>query len=429
LNGDREVVAILPWGDVIDDFLDAAGVTLDAFCDEMDGGWLFGFVTALDRAGITTTIVCPSRAVTTPRRRVHAPTGAPIWLLPEPRAHRAAARLARAIRRRGRDASFAELVAQWTATPMRALLRALRAEGVGLLLCQEYDYGRFEVASAAGFLSRIPVAATFQGGFPGPPLVQSIRRRSVAHSAGLVISDRSEAERVERDYRVPRARIARVPNPVDTTRWSPADAATRAAARQRLGVPAGAFLAAWHGRVDLHRKGLDVLAVAWRRLVSQCPARDLRLSLVGTGPDAPELQALLHGVPQVDWYDEYVTDRSEIALRLAAADVFVFPSRHEGFAVAPLEAMASGVPVVAAAAAGVVELLSHGAAGIVVAPGDADALAAAVGALVDDPARRALLGAAARSRVEDGYSLDAVGGALARALRAWGLGAPARRSG
>ena len=66
-------------------------------------------------------------------------------------------------------------------------------------------------------------------------------------------------------------------NPVDTGRWRPED---RVRARRRLGVPERALVAAWHGRVDLRRKGLDVLVAAWTRACAREPDADLRLLLV-----------------------------------------------------------------------------------------------------------------------------------------------------
>jgi starch synthase len=109
--------------------------------------------------------------------------------------------------------------------------------------------------------------------------------------------------------------------------------------------------------------------------------------------------------------DEYVRDRTAIQRYLSAADVYTLPSRHEGFPVAPIEAMASGLPVVAADAPGVPDILEGGEAsgGIVVPRGDATALAEALGRLLDDEAWGHELGKRARYRVENYFSLEAIG--------------------
>jgi starch synthase len=151
----------------------------------------------------------------------------------------------------------------------------------------------------------------------------------------------------------------------------------------------------------------------------------LLLLLVGTGRDAGELRRLLAAsrLGNVRWIDRYVHDRELLARYLSAADVYAFPSRHEGFAVATLEAMACGLPVVAADAPGVADLLEGGerSGGIVVPRADAAALAAALGRLLDDQPWSRRLGERARRHVEQRFSLERVGAEL-RAL----LSAPGR---
>ena len=109
-------------------------------------------------------------------------------------------------------------------------------------------------------------------------------------------------------------------------------------------------------------------------------------------------------------------DRAILRRHLAAGDVFAFPSRHEGFAVAPLEAMACGLPLVAADAHGIPDLLASGerSGGIMVPRSDGPAFARALGALLDDPDRARALGARARARVEECCALDQVGHRLRR---------------
>ncbi|MBV9773873.1 MAG: glycosyltransferase, partial [Gemmatimonadetes bacterium] len=120
-----------------------------------------------------------------------------------------------------------------------------------------------------------------------------------------------------------------------------------------------------------------------------------------------------------------VRDRARLRGCLAAADAWTLPSRREGFAVAPLEAMACGLPVVAADVAGVGDVLEDGEAsgGVVVPRENPAALAVALGRLLDDPARARAMGARARERVERAFSPRAVGARLRRVLLREG-GAP-----
>jgi starch synthase len=186
-----------------------------------------------------------------------------------------------------------------------------------------------------------------------------------------------------------------------------------------MGLPEGAAVACWHGRIDIRRKGLDILVEAWRLVCQERPGADLRLLLCGGGAGNEKLRYLMEeaGLRGVHWHDEYTMDREIVRRQLAASDLFVFPSRHEGFAVAPMEAMACGRAVVACDAPGVADLLRGGerAGGIVVGK-NAKKLAGAMGRLVDDRERAWRLGEAARKRIEERYSPEAIAEGLLEAL-------------
>jgi glycosyltransferase involved in cell wall biosynthesis len=294
----------------------------------------------------------------------------------------------------------------------------LRREGCRSILCQEYEEGRFDVCVALGRLLRIPVSATFQGGDHTRSRLEGwVRRRSVPAAARLVVAAEGEAERVVRRYGVAPAEVARIPNPLDpaTVPQVPKDEA-----RVALGLPPDGPVVVWVGRVDVHTKGIDTLLDAWQQVRSGTGPPAATLLLLGTGPGAPWLHEELcrRGLDGVRWRDEYVLDRSVVGTHLSAGDVFVLPSRQEGFPVAPVEAMAAGLPVVACDAPGVRAVVGEGsgAGGVVVPRDDPAAVAAALCRYLADPALAATVGAAARRRVESTFSLEAVGAALRSAL-------------
>jgi len=420
----RPTVAIVDWVHLIEDYLDNCGISFEQFRAEMRGGWLFSYIDALKAAGIDTVFFSFSARVSAARRFRHEPTGAAICLLPAPWAYRAATRAvpnpyALTLESAAGDVHGARRMllgglkhlAPYLATPLLHLARGLRREGCQAILCQEYEHARFDECVLLGRLLGLPVFATFQSGDHQLSRLEApVRPFALRACAGLVIATAAEAERVRERYRLPASKIARIFNPVDVSAWSPAD---RGAARAALGIPAEAGVAVWHGRVVEYVKGLDLLLEAWRGVCGSRPERVLRLLLVGNGQDADGLRQRIAALPEqnVVWVEKFIHERDLLRRYLAAADVYVLSSRHEGFPVAPLEAMACGLPVVATDAPGMSDILEGGdaAGGVVVPLEDARALEAAIGRLLDDDVRRARLGVHARQRVEAAFSLEAVG--------------------
>jgi glycosyltransferase involved in cell wall biosynthesis len=138
-----------------------------------------------------------------------------------------------------------------------------------------------------------------------------------------------------------------------------------------------------------------------KRLADLRPALEqvsgVRLALAGDGPARPALERHFAGLPV--HFAGYLRGEA-LAAAYASADVFVFPSALESFGLVVLEAMASGLPVVAARVGGVSEMVVEGVSGWTFAPGDTAALAAGVRRLGSDRARRAVMGQAARAFAE-----------------------------
>lgn len=432
----QPTIALLHWGDLIEDFLDSIGVSFEAFCKEMTGGWLFGYIEALKLAGVRTVLFCISARVTEPMRYTHELTGATICVLPAPKIYQVIRRPmlnpygwtvedvfgdVRGVRRR----LFAVLrdVAPYLATPLVGLAHELRREGCQVILCQEYEYARFDACVLLGQLMRLPVFATFQGGdFQLSRLERPLRPLTIKACAGLIVATQTEVQRVQSYYGVPSAKLARIFNPMDVVNSHAMD---RSEARAALDIPLDAQVVVFHGRIDIHRKGLDILLDAWQQVLCDRPGRDLRLLLVGTGSDADKLRQRLAqmDLPGVMWKDEYVRDRTLIQRYLSAADVYTLASRHEGFPVAPIEAMSCSLPVVATDAPGLPDILEGGEAsgGLVVPRGDATALASALGRILDNETWMRELGQRARCRAELCFSLEAIGKQLREFLISRGV--------
>lgn len=126
------------------------------------------------------------------------------------------------------------------------------------------------------------------------------------------------------------------------------------------------------------------------------------LVLIGDGPLRPEAEQLAHTLGISDRV-HFLGRRTDVPRLLRMADVYVQPSRFEGFGLAALEAMAAGVPVVASAVPGLASLVAG--AGALVPPGNAQRLAAEMDSLLRSPERRAQLAAAGARRAET-FSID-----------------------
>ena len=404
-------IAIFPWGDVIEEFLDPIGLTLEDFVKRMTGGWLFGYVTALQHVGWRPIIVFGSESKNATTRLIHAATGAPVWLV-------RSARVVDACTPITYNAAYS--VRRWLATPVRMFRDVIEREQCRALMIQEYEYTRFDALVRLGTRLGIPAFATFQGGDRKLSWIEGlIRGRSLRICSGLVIASEAERLRVERLYAGHHPPIANIPNPIDTQEWQAMD---RRKARSLLGLRQEAFVAINHGRIDIRRKGLDVLLEAWASSDGD------ELVVIGSGQDHDAFAALVaeSGSRNIRWISEYTTDRSLVRRWLSAADVYVTASRIEGMPVAPLEAMACGLPVIATDAQGLPDILTGGedSGGLLVRRDDAAAIAAAIDRLRRDPDLRGRLSRAARRHIEQKFSISAVGAALGEFLNKAATGVP-----
>ncbi|MFG3717719.1 glycosyltransferase [Streptomyces massasporeus] len=201
----------------------------------------------------------------------------------------------------------------------------------------------------------------------------------------------SEAERAQGVAAGVEAPYTVIPNGIDVDRFGLAEPAARDRARLRLGMAPSDPLAVCVGRL-CRQKGQDILLNAWQDIGARVPGA--RLVLVG---DGPYRDLLRHRAPPDVVFTGEVGDPRDWYL---AADLVVLPSRWEGMALAPLEAMASSRAVVLTDVPGALESLPPGQAGRMLVPrGDARALAKVVTALLPDRATCDDLGGQGRAHV------------------------------
>jgi sugar transferase (PEP-CTERM/EpsH1 system associated) len=201
------------------------------------------------------------------------------------------------------------------------------------------------------------------------------------------------------------SKVTQICNGVDTQRFGQA----ASAARQRLPAQFSAPGCCVIGSVTRLTEIKDPLSLvrAWLAVRGPLAAEghDVRLALIGDGPlrGAIEAEIAAAGATGFAWL---AGSRDDVAELLRALDVFVLSSLREGISNTVLEAMATGLPVIASATGGNLELIENDVTGMLTPPGDTAGLADALSSYVKDPARRAAHGAAARRRAERVYSLS-----------------------
>jgi glycosyltransferase involved in cell wall biosynthesis len=312
-------------------------------------------------------------------------------------------------------ASVAEFPVESFRTPdalqqLWAFARWCRSLDIAIVHTTELYSNIFGLSGAA--LARVPVRIGNRREInPDKTTAQIAMQRAaygVAHR--IVANSHAAAERLALEH-VPARKIAVVPNGLDVGQFQPR---RRRTPLRRVVVVA-----------NLRReKGHDVLLDAAVDVLRHFP--DAVFEFVGGGPERDVLDArarelnIAHAVT-------FAGHQEDVASRLAAGDLFVLPSRSEAFPNAVLEAMAAGLPIVASAVGGILELIDDGRTGLLTPAGDARALADRVIRLMSDATLGDRLGAAARADAQAHYSFDRMVAAfedlyfseLSRSAKAW----------
>ncbi len=219
--------------------------------------------------------------------------------------------------------------------------------------------------------SPAPVVATFHSGAEpsrlydaAAPIVRRLARRLIVRVAVSETAARVARRRLGGRFEV-------IPNGVDVTRFAHAEPADLGPGRKVLFV----------GRLDA-RKGFELAVRAFARLAADRP--DLRLVVVGEGPERRAVEEL-PGELRRRVLMLGVVDNRELPPIHAGCEVFCAPNTGgESFGIVLVEAMAAGLPVVASAIPGFDEVVRDGVDGILVPPGDVEALSGALGRVLDD---------------------------------------------
>lgn len=270
-----------------------------------------------------------------------------------------------------------------------AFARWCRQHGIAVLQACDLYANTFALPAAA--LAGVPVRLGSRRELnPDKSSGQiALQRHAYRCAHGVVANSAAAARQLEREG-LAAGRIHVIPNGVAMDRF-----AARTAAR-----PVTTVLTVANLRKE---KAHEVLLHAAARLAPRYPY--LQFQIVGDGPRLAELRALCSTLG-LDSRVAFLGHREDVPALLGQADAFVLPSRSEAFPNGAIEAMAAGLPVIASATGGLLDLIESGRTGVLVPPDDPEALAGALEALVISPARAAALGSSARDEVSRRYSFD-----------------------
>jgi len=293
------------------------------------------------------------------------------------------------------------------AAPLARLLRDLRRERFDLI--HSHLFWANLCARVAGKWAGVPVVINSHHGTDGWLTVSHrLLERGTAGLADRLVACSDAVRRCAvEQVRLPAHKVVTIPNGVPLQRF--ADRTARERMRAALGLGPGSLVIGSVGRLDEPVKGYAILLQALEILDGTVP--EMVCLLCGDGPARAELERSVRE-RGLSAQVRFLGDRQDVPLVLQALDLYVQPSLSEGFGLSVLEAMATGLPVVATHCGGLPEVVRDGVTGDLVPPGEASQLAQRIRALLGEPGRRAAYGRAGEQRARQEFPLE-------RMVRGW----------
>ena len=270
------------------------------------------------------------------------------------------------------------------------LLRQERVDIVYTFLIHAHIIGR-----TTGRISNVPVILSSQQTEGWETWNQRWMNRITARWCSAIVAvSKSVEQYLLTDVGISLEKIVTIYNSVDVERFPPRAELFRNPSNPTLGTVA---------RLN-PEKDYDTLLEAFQRVLQSYPGT--RLLIAGDGPERPRLERKVHSL-ELGNSVQFLGHVEDVTRVFAQLDVYVQSSHIEGFSVAILEALASGLPVVATRVGGNSEAVLDNVCGLLVEPRNPKALAAALCELLKDPERSRRMGAAARQHARQSFSNDA----------------------
>lgn len=286
-----------------------------------------------------------------------------------------------------------------TARALAAAVKKIVALKPDLIHGHLFGAGELAAYRAARTLG-IPFVVTVHGFDAHRGFRRWVRGRVRRRAARVVAVSEALREYVMKTDRVHPERIMTIPNGIDTKRFRPKTPTIPPPVANGEDEGGGSFTIVAVGRL-VPEKAYDVLV----RAVAKLRGFNWQLQICGDGQERTRLKKLGKEL-RVSRQIKFLGAINNIPGVLRAADVFVHPSRTEGHGRAILEAMASGLPVIATSVGGTPEAITDGETGLLVPPDDPGMLAAAIRRIQADRELAQRLGARARAAVEEKFSVE-----------------------
>jgi glycosyltransferase involved in cell wall biosynthesis len=282
---------------------------------------------------------------------------------------------------------------------VRGLVQLFRQHRIDAVHSHEFAMAVY--GAAASRLLGLPQVITMHGGFT---VCRALRRRialrwAMRSADDTVMVSNATRRQFATDLGIAERNLTVIPNGV------PVRLGDSARVRAEFGIRPDECVMLAVGTLEKH-KGHRVLLEAMARLEGRRLSLPWKLIIAG-GRGGDQHQSLVEFAADEGLAEKIhiVKNRNDIPELLSLADIFVMPSLWEGLPMALLEAMTAGKSIVASATSGIPEAITHDSEGLLVPPGDVRALADALGSLLNDPARRSRLAAAAQERAHRDFTI------------------------
>jgi len=302
------------------------------------------------------------------------------------------------------DAGRAAAGFQFNLPRLTRIMRTLRPT-----IVHSRNWGGIEAAFAAHCVG-VPIVVHSEHGYQmdmagGLPLRQRLLRHAAYRCTNAIFTVSNEL----RDYHADQAwwnasGIGVLHNGVDGDKFCPSRQASKQV-RMQLGISPEALIIGYVGRL-IALKDVRTLLLAAAKLVPDIP--EIHLLVVGSGPELDPLRSHVANSAVLKDCVHFTGARDDVADLLKAMDIFVLPSLMEGMSNTILEAMATGLPVIATNVGGNPEILADSQCGCLFQPGDVIGLAEILSALLRDREMRHRLGRAALELTHKEFSLEAM---------------------